>query len=153
MAEWLWEDKILTEDDIPKDTIGFIYLIEHLPSKKYYVGKKSLYSVRNLKIGKRELQRIKEERKSKGIRGSLPKKKQVKKSSNWVDYYSSNEWIQSEVKNGNRDDFKRTILQFCYSKKALSYYEVHWLFKYDVLLDENSLNGNISGKWYRRDLE
>lgn len=153
MIEWLWEGKVLKEDDIPKDAIGFIYLIEHLPSQKYYVGKKSLYSVRNLKIGKRELQRIREDRKAKGIRGSLPKKKKVKKPSNWVDYYSSNEWIQSEVKEGNTKDFKRTILQFCYSKKALSYYEVRWLFKYDVLSDENSLNGNISGKWYRKDLE
>jgi len=153
MLNWLWEGNDVTEDVIPEDAVGFVYLIEHIPTGKYYIGKKSLESVRNVKIGVRELARIKEERKLKGIRGSLPKKKKVRKSSDWQKYYSSNDWIKEQITEGKEDEFKRKVLQFCYSKKSLSYYEVHWMFKYDVLSDDNCLNGNILGKFYRKDLD
>lgn len=153
MSNWLWNGNDVTENVIPESAVGFIYMIEHIPTGKYYIGKKSLESVRNIVIGKRELQRIREERKLAGIRGSLPKKKKVRKPSDWAKYYSSNDWIKEQITEGNVNDFRRTIIQFCYSKKSLSYYEVHWMFHYDVLSDENSLNGNISGKWYRRDLD
>jgi hypothetical protein len=153
MIKWLWEGDHVNDADIPESAVGFIYMIEHIPTGKYYIGKKSLYSIRNLKIGKRELQRIKEERKEAGIRGSLPKKKQVKKESDWRDYMSSNKWIKEQVSDGNELDFKKKILQFCHSTKALTYYELHWQFKYNVLADENSLNDNLLGKFFRKDLE
>jgi hypothetical protein len=149
---WLYKDKEIHLEDIPEDAVGFVYKIIHTPTGKYYIGKKSLESIRNVKIGKRELERIKSERKELKLRGSAPKKKKVRKISDWETYYSSNEWINEEVKSGKGDEFSREILQFCNSKKSLSYYEVEWMFRYDVLRDENSLNGNISGKWYRKDL-
>lgn len=149
---WLCENKEITEDVIPEEAVGFIYMITHNPSGKYYIGKKSLESVRNVKIGVRELAKIKEERKAAGIGGRAPLKKKVRKASDWEKYYSSNEWINEQVKEGKVDEFKREIIQFCNSKKSLSYYEVYWMFKYDVLLDDNCLNGNISGKFYRKDL-
>jgi hypothetical protein len=149
---WLYKDKEVSIEDIPEDAVGFVYKIIHTPTGKYYIGKKSLESVRNVKIGKRELERIKAERKELKLRGSAPKKKKVRKISDWETYYSSNEWINEEVKSGKGDEFSREILQFCNSKKTLSYYEVEWMFRYDVLRDEMSLNGNISGKWYKRDL-
>ena len=137
---------------MPEDAVGFVYKIIHNPTGKYYIGKKSLESVRTVKIGKRELEKIKVERKELRLRGSAPKKKTVRKISDWETYYSSNEWINEEVKRGKTGEFSREILQFCNSKKALSYYEVEWMFRCDVLRDENSLNGNISGKWFRKDL-
>jgi hypothetical protein len=149
---WLHNNKEIHLEDIPEDAVGFVYKIIHTPTGKYYIGKKSLESVRNVKIGKRELERIKAERKELKLRGSAPKKKKVRKISDWETYYSSNEWINEEVKSGKGDEFSREILQFCNSIKSLSYYEVEWMFRYDVLRDENSLNGNISGKWYKRDL-
>jgi hypothetical protein len=153
MLNWLWNGNDVTEDVIPESAVGFVYLIEHIPSGKYYIGKKSLESVRNVKIGKRELIKIKEERKAAGIGGRAPLKKKVRKASDWEKYYSSNEWINEQVKEGKQDEFKRQIIQFCNSKKSLSYYEVYWMFKYDVLSDTNSLNGNILGKFYSKDLD
>ena len=149
---WLYKDKEIHLDDIPEDAVGFVYKITHTQNGKYYIGKKSLESVRNVKIGKRELERLKLERKELKMRGSAPKKKQVRKISDWETYYSSNEWIKAEVKAGKGAEFSREILQFCNSKKSLSYYEVEWMFRYDVLRDENAINGNITGKWFRRDL-
>ena len=149
---WLRENLEITEEVIPEEAVGFIYMITHIPTGKYYIGKKSLESVRNVKIGVRELAKIKQERKAAGMGGRAPLKKKVRKSSDWEKYYSSNEWINDQVKEGKADEFKREIIQFCNSKKSLSYYEVYWMFKYDILSDENSLNGNISGKWFKKDL-
>ena len=149
---WLYNGVEISESDIPDNSIGFVYKIIHIPTNKFYIGKKSLSSKRNVKIGKRELQRMKEERKDLGISGRLPIKKTVIKSSDWIDYYSSQDWIKEEVKNGNQFQFSREIIQFCTSKKALSYWEVYWQFKYDVLSNEQSLNSNIAGKFYRKDL-
>lgn len=149
---WYLGDKEVSEDLIPEETVGFVYKITHIPSGKFYIGKKSLESVRNVKIGVRELKKLKEERKAAGIGGRAPLKKKVRKSSDWEKYYSSNEWITEQVKEGKQEEFKREIIQFCNSKKSLSYYEVYWMFKYDVLSDENSLNGNILGKFYSKDL-
>jgi hypothetical protein len=149
---WLYKEVEVIEDTIPEEAVGFVYKIIHIPSGKYYIGKKSLSSVRTLKLGKRELLKIKEERKVNKMPGPAPKKKKVRKTSDWEKYYSSNEWINEQVKEGKENEFRREIIQFCNSKKSLSYYEVYWMFKYDVLSDENSLNGNISGKFYRKDL-
>jgi hypothetical protein len=149
---WLYENKEIAEEVIPEEAAGFVYKITHIPTGKYYIGKKSLESVRTVKIGKRELEKIKEERKAAGIGGRAPLKKKVRKVSDWGTYYSSNEWIKEQIKEGNASDFQREIIQFCNSKKSLSYYEVYWMFKYDILSDDNCLNGNISGKFYRKDL-
>jgi hypothetical protein len=149
---WLQNNNEVIEDLIPEEAVGFIYMITHIPTGKYYIGKKSLESVRNVKIGVRELKKLKEERKTAGIGGRPPLKKKVRKASDWKKYYSSNDWINEQVKEGKESEFKREIIQFCNSKKSLSYYEVYWMFKYDVLSDENCLNGNISGKFYRKDL-
>jgi hypothetical protein len=149
---WYLGDKEVSEDLIPENAVGFVYKIIHIPSGKFYIGKKSLESIRTVKIGKRELIKIKEERKAAGIGGRASLKKKVRKTSDWETYYSSNEWINEQVKEGKQEEFKRKIIQFCNSKKSLSYYEVYWMFKYDVLSDENSLNGNILGKYFRKDL-
>ena len=148
---WLHNGKEVTEQMVPDGAVGFIYIITHIPSGKYYIGKKSLESVRNVKIGVRELAKIKGERKAAGMGGRAPIKKKVRKSSDWEKYYSSNEWINTQVKEGKENEFKREIIEFCYSKKALSYLEVYYQFKHNVLSNENSINENILGKFFRKD--
>jgi hypothetical protein len=149
---WIFADKLVTVDDIPENAHGFIYRIVHIPTGRFYIGKKSLTSSRTKKIGKRELVKIKEERKANGISGRLPSKRVVKSDSDWVDYFSSNDWIKGEVKAGKSEEFSREILQFCHSKKNLSYWETWWQFHYDVLNNENSLNDNVGGRYYRKDV-
>jgi hypothetical protein len=149
---WIFADKLVTVDDIPENAHGFIYRIVHIPTGRFYIGKKSLTSSRTKKIGKRELVKIKEERKANGISGRLPSKRVVKSDSDWMDYFSSNEWIRGEVKAGKSEEFSREILQFCHSKKNLSYWETWWQFHYDVLNNENSLNDNVGGRYYRKDV-
>jgi hypothetical protein len=50
---WLHNGKEVTEEMVPDGAVGFIYMITHIPSGKYYIVKKSLESVRNVKIGVR----------------------------------------------------------------------------------------------------
>jgi hypothetical protein len=149
---WLYGSVKITMDSIPSNSVGFVYKIIHIPTGRYYIGKKSINSVRNVKFGKRELERIKLERKSNGTPGPAPKRKQIRKVSDWETYYSSNDEIKQMISEGKSNEFSREILQFCNSAKSLSYHEVWWMFKYNILSDENSMNGNISGKWFRKDV-
>ena len=152
---WLFKEKVIESiEEMPQDTYGFIYLVTHLPSNRKYIGKKVLYFERNVKIGKRELQALKEERKAKGISGRPPSKKKVVKESDWKTYYGSQAEIKELVKNGKESDFKREILKFVNNKKHLTYVECKYLFIYEVLENNDEyINDNILAKFYSRDFK
>lgn len=132
---WKFKGNIVTEENTPDGAVGFVYKIIHTPTGKFYIGKKSLTSTRRLKP----------------LKGKV-RKRVVKKASDWEKYYSSNEWIKNEVKEGREGDFEREIIQFCFSKKSLTYWEVWWQFKLDVLSDPQSINENLMGKFFRKDI-
>jgi hypothetical protein len=132
---WKFKGNIVTEENTPDGAIGFVYKIIHIPTGKFYIGKKSLTSTRRLKP----------------LKGKV-RKRVVKKASDWEKYYSSNEWIKEQVNAGNAGDFEREIIQFCFSKKSLTYWEVWWQFKLDVLADPQSINENLMGKFFRKDI-
>ncbi len=144
--------KVVSVLDMPEGTYGFIYEVTHIPTGKKYLGKKVLYFERNKKLGKRELQALKEERKAQGIGGRVPLKKKVITQSDWKTYYGSQKEILELVKEGNQQDFKREILQYVPDKKQLTYYECKYLFINEVLETRNNyINDNILGKFYRKD--
>ena len=132
---WSFKGNIVTEENTPEGAIGFVYKIVHTPTGKFYIGKKSLTQTRRLKP----------------LKGKV-RKRVVRKASDWEKYYSSNEWIKEQVKAGNAEDFEREIIQFCFSKKSLTYWEVWWQFKLDVLMDPQSINENLMGKFFRKDI-
>jgi len=126
---WIYSNKEIKElSDIPEKCIGFVYIITRSDGS-YYVGKKSIYSTVKLKP-------LKGER----------KKRIVTKESNWKVYMSSNKDVQKWV------DVEKEILHWCYSKIELTYYENKALYCLGVLEDENSMNGNISGKIYKESI-
>jgi hypothetical protein len=132
---WLYEGNIVTEEHVPIGAVGFVYKIIHTPTGRYYIGKKSLTSTRKLAP----------------LKGQK-RKRTITKSSDWEKYYSSNDWIKEQVKEGKTEEFSREIIQYCFSKKSLTYYEIYWQFHYNVLADDNAINENLMGKFYRRDL-
>jgi len=132
---WLCEGNVVTEEDVPVGAVGFVYKIIHTPTGRYYIGKKSLTSTRRLAP----------------LKGQK-RKRTVTKSSDWEKYYSSNDWIKEQIKEGKAEEFSREIIQYCFSKKSLTYYEIYWQFQYNVLADDNAINENLMGKFYRRDL-
>lgn len=151
---WKYKNKVIRSiDDMPNGTVGFVYEIEHLPTCKKYIGKKSLFSVKNVKIGKRELQRIKEERKANGIGGRAPSKKQVITEMDWQNYWGSNKTMQELANIHPVEEFRKEILRFVDSKKKLTYYEEKELYARGVIESDNEyLNDNIAGRFFRKDL-
>jgi len=150
---WLYKNEVINSiDKMPDGTYGFIYQVTHLPSNRKYIGKKVLYFERNVKLGKKELEILKEERKAKGIGGRAPAKKKVIKESDWKTYYGSQTEIKELVKDGKESDFKIEILKFVDNKKHLTYFECKYLFIYEVLENNNEyINDNILAKFYSRD--
>jgi hypothetical protein len=152
---WLYQNEVIESiEQMPEDTYGFIYQVTHLPTNRKYIGKKVLYFERNVKLGKRELEALKEERKAKGIGGRAPSKKKVTKESDWKTYYGSQAEIKELVSKGKKSDFSREILKFVDNKKHLTYYECKYLFIYEVLENnEEYINDNILAKFYSKDFK
>ena len=152
---WLYKNEVIESiEQMPEDTYGFIYQVTHLPTNRKYIGKKVLYFERNVKLGKRELEALKEERKAKGIGGRAPSKKKVTKESDWKTYYGSQAEIKELVSKGKKSDFSREILKFVDNKKHLTYYECKYLFIYEVLENnEEYINDNILAKFYSKDFK
>ena len=149
---WRYKDQLITGiSDMPEGTYGFIYRVVHIPTKKKYIGKKVLFFERNVKLGKKETEALREERKAAGIGGRVPAKKKVVKESDWKSYYGSQTEIKALVKGSKPEDWTREILEFVPTKKLLTYYEIKHIFINDALENQDFLNDNILGKFYQKD--
>ena len=134
---WLYKDKEINSiEDMPANTFGFVYLVTHTPSGKKYLGKKQLISNRTLPP----------------LKGSKRKRK-VQKESDWKTYYGSQSEVKQLVKESkDKLEFTREILIFTSTKKQLTYFETKLQFVNEVLENDEYLNSNILGKFFRKDL-
>ena len=138
---WYYQNKLINEiKDLPKDTFGFIYQTTHTPTGKKYIGKKSLMYNLKKKLGKKE--KLLWEGK-----GRPPVYKRVLKESDWKTYYGSHSFI----KEANKEDLTREILEIAYHKKELTYLECKYQFTLGVLESRSYLNDNILGKFFDKD--
>lgn len=142
---WNYQGKpIQTIEDLPdhENLHGFVYLIKNLANGKIYVGKKALYHKTKKKISKTE----KEKTKTRKIfhRGV--------KESDWKKYHGSCLELKNDIKELGEDCFERIILVLCKTSKYLGYMEVVMQIQHRVI-EVDSYNGNILGKYYRRDME
>ena len=149
---WTYQGKIINElSDMPEGTYGFIYKITNGYTNEYYIGKKQVISIRKRNFGKRETAALTDKR--------MKRYEMVTKEAKWERYRSSNVTVSSWFdKTGNpssaeNDRLELKILKFCKSKKALTYYELQEQFSHNVLADTHSLNDNLLGKFFRKDLE
>lgn len=143
---WLYQDKeILSLEDMPEGTYGFIYQITHTPTNKKYIGKKVMYFTRKVKLTKKEIA-------EQTGPGRKPTTKLVTKESDWASYYGSNKEFLSLTRTFPKEEFQKEILELATGKKMLTYYECKYLFKYGAI-ENNELyyNDNILGKFYRKD--
>ena len=125
---WLYNDKEFTEEDVG-ESFGFVYLIENLIDNRRYVGKKFF-----TRAG------------TKQIKG---KKKKVRLSSGWSNYWSSSKELQEDVKKLGEENFTRTILYLCKSRSECSYRETKEIFTRDALLSEKYYNSWVSCKIHK----
>jgi hypothetical protein len=142
---WLYKNKVINKlENLPENTFGFIYKITNKTTGKFYIGKKQIMSQTNVKLGKKELEALPTQR------GKKPSKKLVIKESNWVEYMGSNKFLLEDIKTLGEKTFLKEILIICSDKKLLTYWELATQCKYDVL-QVNSYNDNLLGKFYRKD--
>lgn len=132
-------------DKFPENCVGFVYKITNIKTGKFYIGKKSLYSNVRKKLTKKELAEY-------SGPGRKPTKKLVTSESNWQDYWGSNKGILQEIKEEGTDSFRKEILKFCFNKKQLTYWEVHYQCVNEVLFSDKSYNDNVLAKFFRKDL-
>ncbi len=146
---WHYNGKEISEiSHFPKNTFGFVYKIEHIPSGKSYIGKKVLYHNRKVKVTKKDLLVYE------GVKGRKPTHKRVVKESDWLKYYGSNKNLTELVTKEPIKDFKRSIIKLAPNKKLLTYYETQYQFMYQVLeRPDMFFNDNILGKFFTKDFE
>jgi len=146
---WNYNGKEISEiSHFPKNTFGFVYKIEHIPSGKSYIGKKVLYHNRKVKVTKKDLLVYE------GVKGRKPTHKRVVKESDWLKYYGSNKNLTELVTKEPIKDFKRSIIKLAPNKKLLTYYETQYQFMYQVLeRPDMFFNDNILGKFFTKDFE
>jgi len=128
----------------PEDWFGFVYKIKNKTTGKIYIGKKVFWNNTKTKLTKKEIS-------EQTGPGRKPLHKIVTKESNWMMYWGSNKELLADIKVQGVDQFERKILKLCKSKKELTYYEIEYQCKYDVLTTI-SYNDNILGKFFRKDL-
>lgn len=131
-------------EDFPTSTFGFVYKVKNKSNGKIYIGKKVLYFNRKKKLTKKELAEI-------TTPGRRPTTKVVQLESDWIEYWGSSKELIIDFKNQNGENFERKILKTCLTKKELTYWEIAYQLKEDVLLVD-SYNDNVLGKFYRKDL-
>jgi hypothetical protein len=107
-------------------SFGFVYMIENTVTGRKYIGRKYFTQA--------------------GYRTVNGKKRKIRKSSDWRDYYGSNETLKREVAELGKDKFVRTILHLCKSKSECSYFETKEIFKQDALLREDFYNQWVTCK-------
>ena len=132
MIDWKYQNNSITGmDGVPEGAVGFIYILTDVAGF-FYLGKKSLYST----VTKSALKGTKRKRK-------------VTTESKWLQYCSSNKYFKQlepwEI-------VERTIIDFAYTKKHLSFLENEALFTLQVLRNPMSKNRNIGGKWFPADI-
>lgn len=130
MNPWTYQQNCITHlDQIPLNSLGFIYLLTYIKTGQKYIGKKILYNTKIKYVNK--------------------KKKKIKVESNWLSYHSSSPTIESIIELEGYAVFNREILLFCQSKGELLYAEECMLYHYNALLLPNFINDNIRSKVYR----
>lgn len=140
---WTYNGRIINElSDMPENTNGIVYLITTEHGKKY-LGKKTLFTKRKRKFGKKESALITDKR--------IKLWEWVIKESNWKSYTGSNKFLNEDIENGEK--YTKKILYFATTKKQLGYLETKMLYVNEVLeKGDEYYNGNISGKFYRKDV-
>jgi hypothetical protein len=113
-------------EELPQDVVGFVYIITNTTNDRQYIGKKLA-----------KFSRTKPPLKGK------KNKRRTKVDSDWKDYYGSSDELNEDIGTLGKDNFKREILFYCYSKSELSYIEAREQFNYKVLESDKYYNGHI----------
>ena len=134
------------EEINPEKYYGFIYKITNLTDGKFYIGKKVFWNNKKHKLTKKQLA-------EQSGPGRKPTHEIIKVESDWKTYWGSNKELLKDVSELGPEYFECWIYKLCLTKKQLTYWEMYYQCKEEVLIGKNrSYNDNILGKFFTRDL-
>ena len=130
----------------PEKYYCFVYKITNLKTCKFYIGKKVFWNNKKQKLTKTQLT-------EQTGPGRKPTHATIRTESDWENYWGSNKQLLADIKEYGKENFERWIFKQCYTKKQLTYWEMHYQCKEEVLIGKDrSYNENILGKFYPKDL-
>ena len=131
---WYFNGIPLHDEDIPTNAIAFLYMITHIKTGRWYIGRKSMFRkvTKNIKS-----------------KSGTVKKKRSQVESDWKDYWSSSDYLKEFVSEEGKDKFKREILIFVETPSATIYGEEALLYMTGSMFDPLCFNGHIRTKIMR----
>ena len=129
-----WEN--LPADFDPDEWFGFVYQITRKDTQRKYIGKKQIHSYRRKKLKGRK------------------NRKRVITESKWREYTGSCVELNEEIERLGESKFRFEVLRLCKTKGELTFSEVEYQIKLDVLtetLTDGSrafYNANIMSRWF-----
>ncbi|HIJ11370.1 TPA: NAD synthetase [Candidatus Woesearchaeota archaeon] len=125
----------LPDDFDPNQWFGFVYLITNNENQKKYIGKKQIHSYRRKKIKGRK------------------NRKRIITESKWRDYTGSCDELNEDIALLGKNTFTFEVLRLCKTKGELTYSEVEYQIKLDVLSaqlngEKEYYNSNIMSRWF-----
>lgn len=140
----MWNYKNKKLNDVPEGAVGFIYEIKGKPNTPFdgyfYIGKKSFYSTKKKKLGKKEVALITDKR--------LKKYTYETKESDWKTYKTSSKEVKSLLTK-HPSYFDKIILEIVTKASALTYKELKYQINRNCLEDEKCWNENLLGKIFK----
>lgn len=141
-TNWIHKgEEIININQFPKNAIGFIYLIRNLTNGRYYYGRKTCISNSKKRLTLAEKKLPENQRKTFKI---------IEKENSWKSYTGSNKLLNEHVKAGHI--IEKEIIQFCFSKAELTFYETRAIVCSECMLTDSCYNDWISAKVYKRNL-
>ncbi len=122
---WTYNNEPVT-DEVIGDAYGFVYVITNNISGRRYVGRKYFTKA--------------------GYKTVKGKRKKLRVSSGWEDYYGSNKTLLEDVKKLGAENFSRAIIKLCKNRSECSYWETHYIFQFEALLSERWYNEWVTCK-------
>jgi hypothetical protein len=112
---------------------GFIYVITHKPTGKFYIGKKFFWSKKTRPP----------------LKGRKNKRHYVVES-DWKSYWGSSNKLLADIKKYGKRQFERRILRVCESKWDCAFYELQEQLNQSVLFRDDSYNEIINVRLRKR---
>ena len=160
MVTWQYMGAEVSDKPPKIKMFGFIYQINYTNGKSY-IGKKQFHSETTQKVLKtgvprKNSQRITKRIKmtadelaertpaqvAKNVKNKMVEFEMVVKENDWRKYVGSSK----EVKGFEIES--RVIVEICYDRLNLTYCELKWMVRKDVLVDDDFVNSNILGKFF-----
>jgi len=128
---WTYNDTEVTPEVIG-DAYGFVYVITNEKTGRRYVGRKYFTKA--------------------GYKTVKGKRKKIRLSSGWEDYYGSNKALLEDVATLGEENFTRRIIKLCRNRSECSYWETHFIFQFEALLSDRWYNEWVTCKISARHL-